>query len=395
MADSDQILQEKIKKLEELRALKLQLEGSQESSVPRETSIPTKDIAMDAARSAVMGPFDATKALAQTPPETLQRKGGIALPIVGGALGGPIGAAAGEFARQATGTVFAPDTVPETPLGRFASVAAQGVAENPAILKTIPGVPTITNLLSKAGSKLGKNAAKVAEALTGAKAKDLEQAASQGLSTYAAPSMEKAQEVFGAALKKEGISSKQSIKQLIDPQLTQAKEVALSAGDKLEKGLELTAEEALRGKQAVDRIYAATSITDRETRRGLAEFRTALNDVLSNKSGALSEASKIYRKAIVKDSILNPFRITKQGQMSAVAPMVATLASAGVGSQDKTAGAKTGIGYLLASSPAVAGALATGGGSVANTVAKLASNPQVRQVVANYLAEALNKRKKK
>lgn len=382
-----------IAELERRQAAKEEL--ARRGAVPRETSIPTKDIAMNAARAAAMGPFDATKSLYAVPPETMQRKGGVALPIVGGLLGGPIGAAAGEFTRQMTGTAFAPDTVPETPFGRFASVAAQGIAEKPAMLRAVPGVPTIEKLLKSAGSKLGSNVAKLGEALTGAKAKDLTQAAKQGLSTYAAPSMEKAQEIFGEALKKEGIDSKPTIDQLIDPALSFAKKTAKTVGKKLEAGTELTAKEALNARQAVDRIYAATNVMDKVTRRNLAEFRSSLDDIVSNKSGALSSASKLYRKAIVKSNILNPLRITKQGQMSAVAPMVAALASAGVGSQDAGSGVNTGIGYLLASSPAVAGVLATGGGSVAKTLAAAASNPQVRQVVTNYLAEALNRKKKK
>lgn len=311
------------------------------------------------------------------------------LPIAGGTLAGPAGAIAGEAARQFLGAAVAPETVPETALGRAASMLGAGVAQAPMVF---PGVPQAAKAIKATGSKVGNVLAKMGEALTGAKAQDLKQAAKQGVSTYAAPSMEKAQKIFGQALEKEGISGKAPLRQIIDPQLTTARKVALKVGEKLEKGAELTAKEALNGRQALDRIYAATPIADRGTRRNILELRNSFDDILSNKSGALAEASKIYRKALVKSSILNPFRITKQGQYSAVAPMVATLAASSLGAGgDKEKGIGGGLGYLLASSPAVAGALATGGGSAFNTAKALASRPEVRQAILQLIQKTQRK----
>lgn len=49
-----------------------------------EDSSPMKQVAIDAGRAAMMGPADATKAFMQSDPSSVQRKAGVALPIVGG-----------------------------------------------------------------------------------------------------------------------------------------------------------------------------------------------------------------------------------------------------------------------------------------------------------------------
>lgn len=325
-------------------------------------------------------------------PAKAQKQFGAALPILGGMLAGPAGAALGETANVAAGTALGNPQTPSTPLGIGADVIGAGVMQEPKILKAIPGVSQVgemaSNMLSKTGKSIGTGAAKFAEALTGTKAKDLEQGARQGIATYLDPSIEKAGKVFGKAMEDAGIPGKPPLRQIIDPQLSTARKVALRVGDKLEKGLDIGAGEALQARQAIDRIYNATSLVDRATRGQLAELRTAFDDVIAGKSGALKEASTLYRKAIVKSNLLNPFRITKQGQMSAVAPMVATLAaSAGMGSGHKEGAGLGGLGYLAASSPAVAGAIATGGGSLARTGFALAERPEVRQVLFQLLQQ--------
>lgn len=331
-------------------------------------------------------PANLTKRLFQTDPATMQRVGGGAFPVVGGAIAGPIGAAGGELLRQATGAALAHDTVPQTGLGRAASVITAGVTEEPKMLSVIPGVSQAAEAASNLASKSVAGAAKIGEALTGTKAKDTLQAFKQGYKTYAAPSMEEAQNIFGKAMESAGISSKPPLRQIIDPQLSTARKVALDVGDKLEKGLDIGAGDALRGRQAIDRIYNATPFVDRATRANLADLRTAFDDVIAGKSGALKEASTLYRQAIVKSNLLNPFRVTKQGQMSAVAPMIATLAaSAGIGSGHKEGSTLGGLGYLAASSPALLGLGATSAGQAAQVFNSMASNPAIRQILAQLL----------
>lgn len=328
------------------------------------------------------------------------------LPLLGAMVGSTVanpglGAAAGAGVAQiaknaygiATGDPNAPRTAKDAALSAMGQSAGAGIAQEPQVLQGIPGVPQASQFIGKMASKGGKVAAKIGEMMTGVKAKDLEQAADQGLSTYSAPSMEKAQDIFGDAMAQEGIPSRPPLKQVIDPALSTARKVALQVGDKLEKGLDITAEEALRGRQAVDRIYNATPLRDRVTRGNLADIRTSFDAALSDKSGALADASTKYRQAIVKSNILNPFRITKQGQYSAVAPMIATLAAtAGVGSGHKEGSALGGLGYLAASSPMLAGLAATTGGSAGQAINSLAQNPAARQVLMQLL-EKLNQGK--
>lgn len=329
--------------------------------------------------------------------------------MVGSTFGDPgTGAAAGAGAAQiikdmagiASGDPNAPRTAGAAAMSAGGQALGAGIMQEPQVLKGIPGVSKVTELASGLVAKMGKGAARFGEALTGAKAKDLEQAAKQGLSTYKAPSMEEAQNIFGRALKAEGIASKRPLEQIIDPQLSNARDVAITAGKKFEdfmggSGVAPTVEELLRGRQAVDRIYNATPLIDRSTRAELATLRTGFDDMLSTVSGKLGEASKTYRQSIVKSNILNPFRITKQGQMSAVAPMIATLAaSAGLGSGHKGESGLGALGYLAASSPLIAGLAATSGGSAAQAINSIAQNPAARQALLQVFQRLTQKKPK-
>jgi len=383
---------------EELELLTLERERAMQqtgnSNQPQNESFDYSPAALSAASQAIhqMSP-DALlqkqlgQDIATNPGEVVKRpivQAG--LPIIGGVVGGPAGAVAGEAARQFLGSAVAPETVPETALGRAASMATAGIAQEPKVLNAIPGVPQVAGLMKNLASKAGTNLAKFGEALTGAKAQDLKQAARQGLSTYAAPSLEDAQKIFGEALKKEGVDMTPTLKQTFDPQLTSARKIALDVGSKIEQGIPVGAEEILKARQAADRIYSATPIIDRTGRKAILDWRNKFDDLLSNQAKGLKDASDTYRKALVKSNILNPFRITKQGQMSAVAPMIATLAaSAGLGSGHKGESGLGALGYLGASSPAVAGGIATAGGSALNALNTIGGNPVARQVLLQVL----------
>lgn len=341
--------------------------------------------------------------------------------IAAGAMGGaiPAGLTAGALAIAHRMKGIASGEQPGTPLsnpnatlfpaspmnmakeaiGPAGQAAAASIMQQPEVLNAIPGVPQTNQLIGKAASKAGTGLANVWQALTGAKADVLKQAAKQGVSETYAPKglglmggMEKAQDIFGKAAESAGAGGRPPLKQVIDPALQTARKVALNVGDKLEKGVDINAGEALQARQAIDRIYNATNLRDRVTRGHLAELRTAFDDVMAGKSGALKEASTLYRKAIVKDTLLNPFKITKQGQISAVAPMVATLAaSAGLGSGHKGEAGLGALGYLAASSPMVAGLGATVGGSAARGLLKLGQDPAIRQTLLGVLQQIMQK----
>lgn len=383
---------------EELELLQLQKAKALASQASPNQSF--QDTALGAVKNAavdfatdVAGP----KNLYNTYGQSLPQRGAIIGGSVGGTPGAALGGGLGQIAKNMMGIGAGDPNAPTTPwaaaVPAMGQTFAAGLMQEPKMLEAIPGVSQVNQMVSKAGSKFSGGLAKLGEAFTGAKAKTLEQAAKQGLSTYAAPSLEKAGEIFGKAAESVGVGGRPPLKQVIDPALQTARKVALDVGDKLEKGLDIGAGEALHARQAIDRIYNATSLLDRSTRGHLADLRTAFDDVIAGKSGALKEASTLYRKAIVKDTLLNPFKITKQGQYSAVAPMVATLAaSAGMGSGHKAGSGMGALGYLAASSPMMAGLGATAGGSAVRGLQTLGQDPAVRQALMGVLQKLMAKK---
>ncbi len=298
-------------------------------------------------------PAKLTQKFMQTDPATMQRVGGPALPIVGGMAGGPIGAAAGEFARQVTGTAFAPDTVPATGLGRAASVMTAGVLQEPKMLNAIPGVPQVSEMMGNLASKAGKGLARASETLSGVPRNVITQAAEQGVSSYGAPSLPKAS-------------------------LGRARDLASEIGAKLEKGDSLSALDALKARQATDRIISATPITDKLTRKSLFDWRSKFDDALASQSDKLKDASTLYRQALVKDKILNLTRMNKSGEPSAFLPML-------VGHGMMGRGIEGGLGMLTGTSPLMHGLAATVGGDTFRAINSIAQNPQARQVLLQVL----------
>lgn len=377
---------------EELELLQLQKAKAMamQSTQPQSFMDSLKSTAQQAPQIAsqaleAANPVQQTKNFFQTDPATMQRVGGSALPIAGGAIAGPIGASGGELLRQMTGTALATETVPKTPLGRFASVMGAGVAQEPKILETIPGVPAIKDMASKMLSTTGRGLAKAGQTLSGVKENILKQAAEQGLSTYTAPSIPKAQSIFASALGKEGQAAmKQSAKEAFDPALGKARDIATAIGTKIENGEPISAIEALQARQATDRVISATPVTDKVSRKVLYEWRNQFDNELTGQSGKLADASKTYRKAIVKDTILNPTRLNKSGEPSAFLPMLI-----GHGMMGK--GVEGGLGMLTGTSPAMWGLGATAGGSAARGLNKLGQDPAIRQTLLGVLQQIMQK----
>lgn len=370
---------------EELELLQLQKAKQGGKNPSFQNQIP--DVIKQAGEAALASsPSNLTQKFMQTDPAVMQKMGGAALPIVGGALGGAPGAAGGEFLRQMTGTALAPETVPQTPLGRFASVVGAGAAQEPKILEAIPGVPAVKEMASGLLSKVGKGLAKAGQTLTGAKADVLTQAAKQGLSTYAAPSIPKAQEIFGQALGPEGRAAlKQSASEAFDSSLSKARQLATEIGTKIEKGEPVSAIEALQAKQATDQIISATSVTDKVSRRALFDWKSRFDDILSSQNGPLKSASNTYRQAVVKDQLLSPTRLNKSGEPSAFLPMLI-----GHGMMGK--GIEGGLGMLTGTSPAMWGLGATAGGSASRGLLKLGQQPEIRQALLGILQKIMASR---
>lgn len=301
------------------------------------------------------------------------------LPIAGGVVGGIPGAMTGDALRQMAGVAVAPETVPKTAFGKMASVLGAGIAQEPKVLNAIPGVPQVSEMAGNLMAKMGKGAARLGETLTGVKAKDLTQAAKQGISTYLAPSLEKASDIFGKAVGPEGAKAlKVPAEEAFDSALSNARSFAKDIGSKIEQGQPVSSIDALKARQATDRVISSTPVMDKLTRRSLYDWRSKFDDIISSQNGPLKDASDIYRKAIVKDKILNLTRLNKSGEPSAFLPMLAGHSMAGKGIEG-------GLGMLTGTSPLVAGLAATVGGSTARGLNSIAQNPAARQALLQIL----------
>lgn len=247
-----------------------------------------------------------------------------ALPIAGAVVGsaiapGPgtaVGAGVGQIAKRMV-DIYHGSPV-QSPAQEAIAPMAQAVAG---------GLPEVSGIMSPGTStladKVGQGLAKAGQTMSGVKADILKQATNQGYSTYGAPSIAKAQEVFGAVLGPEGQAAmKQPASEAFDASLGKARSLASEIGTKLENGETVSAIDALKARQATDRIISATPITDKVARKSLYDWRTKFDDVMSDQSGPLKEVSNLYRQAKVKAAILNPTRITKSGEPSAFLPLV-------------------------------------------------------------------------
>lgn len=304
------------------------------------------------------------------PFENLPTKGAILGTALGGPLAGAAGAGIGQIASRMVDIWSG-----NVPAGDAMNPVKEAIA--PMVQTAVGGIPDASGITSPGertiGQSIGKGLAKVGQAFSGARADTLEQAAKQGYSTYSAPSLQKAKEVFSSVLGPEGQAAmKQTAAQSFDPALGSARSLATDIGTKLESGESISAIDALKARQATDRVISATPLWDTKARASLFDWRNAFDDVIKTQNGPLKEASTIYRKAVVKDALLKLLPVNKHGEYSRLAPMLASIAG-GVGgvSGHSTKGGIIGTaGYLGATSPLAMGLAATTLGSI---------SPQMRQ----------------
>lgn len=309
-----------------------------------------------------------------------------AITIAGLAGGAPVaGLTAGTLAigKRMAGIASGQQPPSGTPWqeakGPMIDAATASVLQEPKVLNGIPGVPAVKEMASNMISSAGRGLAKAGQTLSGVKADILNQAARQGLSTYTAPSLPKAQSIFAGALGPKGERAmRQTAKEAFEPALEKARAFATKIGTKIENGEPVTALEALKARQATDRVISGTPITDKLSREALYGWRNQFDNELAGQSGKLADASRTYRKAIVKDTILNPTRLNKSGEPSAFLPMI-------VGHGMIGKGIEGGLGMLTATSPAMWGLGATAGGSAVRGLNVLGQDPTIRQTLFQIL----------
>lgn len=429
---------------------------SDASVQPKEPDLPVGQIATQAARAAVLGPYDATKYMAQNPAEMNDQlpmlgatAGSFAAPGVGTAVGAGLGQIGKRLSDLLYGKVQPADAMNPVheAIGPMAQAAVSGIPD------TAPA--------QALGSYVGKGLAKVASSFSGAKASDLQKAAAKGFSTYFAPSMKEASDGFGAALKKEGVSTTPSLEATIDPQLAQARDTAMKYGKKLNGEVEplpayqpgqtqdphavfqgnfdlgegnkystyivrgnhpraggnfgkedlqsmgipvvaaegkgigqihdmatagLTPQEALQGRQAVDRIIAGTPQKDKPTLLALGNLRDKFNQSLTDSSPGIAKASNDYADAVLKNNLTKVMPVNKGGEYSKLAPYLAAAAGSavGYGHHNPGEGALAGGAYLLGTSPLAAGVAAATLGSI---------TPQMRSAaLASFVDRVITKK---
>src|ERR1051326_5956562 len=240
--------------------------------------------------------------------DVAQRFGPAIGPVVGGLLGGP-GGAAGVAGLTAIGQRMAgiangsqpsvpmsdPNAwfFPSSPLNMTKEAispaiqaGAAGIAQEPKLLQEIPGVPKVTELVSKLASQAGKGLAKAGPAFSGAKAGDLAEAAGKGLPTYAADSLPEAGGKYAKALEKlPGEDIAPTVADKIDSALTPESSAGAKflrdMGKRIDNGELITARQALKAKQSLDDVIDSVPIWQVKRRGALFDLKNTFDDVLT------------------------------------------------------------------------------------------------------------------
>lgn len=300
---------------------------------------------------------------------------------VGGAAGAILGSAAGPVGSAVGGVGMAAAAYP--PAKRF----AEGIDRMRGI--TPPPQPNIAQeygeglaveatgaVMKPVMGAIGRGLAQTGETLSGAKKDILKQAYKQGYKTYLAPSVETAQARFGQALGSEGQAAmKATAGEAFSSQAGLSRRIGRNAAQKMEAGGSLGAIEALKARQATDRVISATPLTDKKALGSLYEWRGKFDDTLSTVAPDIKDASNLYRQAIVRDTLLNPMRITKSGRPSAFLPLVL-----GAGAR----GAAGVLSVAAGASPALWGLGATTAGQVSR-----AMTPTVKRAIYSQFIDRI------
>lgn len=369
-------------------------------------------------------PVEMTKKFFQTDPAAMQRNAGGALPIMGGFAAGPAGAAGGEFLRQMTGTALAPESVPQTAMGRAGSVMESGILQEPSVLRGVPGVNKALSGAEALAKPLGSGLSKLGETMTGVPKRQFQRLWKDPTALFIPKTLGQAGKEFGSTLEKEGISTAPNAAEINDPQLAVARKNVKGFFDRLKNGVKTgidipylkgtevpgemknaieikttgnvepfglnkkaslaeaplptvkpevvtkefvgkykpSAGDVLKARRGTDRIIAGTPWKDKEGLHNLYKQRGELNEMFENASGPGSDASKKYARSALASNFRKLLPETQTGKISYVKSILAPLAmrAAALGS------------------PALAG-LMTSGASL--TSKAIASSPVLRQAI--------------
>lgn len=314
-------------------------------------------------------------------------------PGIGTAAGAGLGSIAQRMADMAYGQGAPPPTpgqafAPKEAIMPMANTAMAGIPETPA---GQAAGEKVGEVLSALKGKFKQSFPKVAQAMTGKSAAKVGQLIKDPTailpeSLGGAKSVEDASKAYGEALENapvhhpEGFVTRGLEKRDFGPFKQghqEAEEVAQTTYDKWKAGEPISAQEAFNAKRATDKLWpAVVKERNAEDIRQMSQFKSGMDDVLSNQSGQFLKVAKDYGRARLGSDFTQFFPRTKTGDISTVKTLLLhTLApgkTAGLVAGGLTAPITTGIGNL-----GVQGA--------AKGINAIANNPQARQILLQVL----------
>lgn len=320
-------------------------------------------------------------------------------PGIGTAVGAGLGSIAKKMADMAYGTspLVQPTTsvagIPMAPKAAIDPMIEAGTAGIPAtqegqaaakaISETYQSVkPGVKKALQKVGQMFtGKSAAKVGQIIK-------DPTAILPESFGGAKSVQAASDQYGTALANDktpifhegGYVTKGLTKPEYGPFKRghqEAEDAAQTIYDKWKAGEPINAQEAFNAKRATDKLWP-TVVKERnaEDIRQMSEFKTAMDDVMSNQgAGPFLKASKDYARARLKSDFTQILPRTKTGDISTVKSLLLPMVE------------PRKIPFLLATSPAMTGIGNLAAQASMKGLNAIAKNPQARQVLLQVLQQ--------
>lgn len=318
---------------------------------------------------------------------------GSALPVVGTGVGMSAGAGLGSIAQKMANLAYGttppvnPTTTiagipmnPKAAIDPMVNAAAAGVPETPegqAIGQKVSDIyqsmkPGFKKAVGAVGQVLtGKPAAKVRQIIEDPEAILPESAGG-------AKSVAKASDQYGKALDNSGMEKK-----LYGP-FSEGKAAADKDASAIyamwKNGDPITAQEAYNAKRATDKLWP-TVVKERnaEDIREMSDFKSGMDDILSNLKGRFLKASKDYARARLGSDFTQVLPRTKTGDISTVKTFILPMLD------------PKRIVPLLATSPAAFGAANLGTQAAMKGLNVIGSDPNARQALLGLLQQLLSK----
>lgn len=314
-------------------------------------------------------------------------------PGIGTAVGAGLGSIAQRMADLAYGQGKPLDTgktlgIPNESIMPMANAALAGVPETSG--GQVVG-EKVGDALSYLKDKFTKALPKVGQVMTGKSAVKVSRLMEDPTailpeSLGGAKSVEDASKQYGEALDNtpvfhdEGYVTKGLEKKDFGPfskGKSEAEDVAQTIYDKWKAGEPISAQDAYNAKRATDKLWPnVVKERNADDIRQMSQFKTGMDDVLSNQAGPFAKASKDYARARLGADFTQILPRTKTGDISTVKTLLLHTLAPG-----------RGVGMLAGglTSPLATGVGNLGVQTAAKGINAIANNPEARQVLLQVL----------